>query len=178
MEIKERKRDKLRILMINFNLVVREGFQAIMSKDDGLEVVRDVLNGEASLQYIKRADSPGRPVNIVLTETRNGVVDGMQVIMLIKDGFPEIAVLVLTENVNDSYVIDAIHAGASGYIFLKEVSAETLLKSIRRAVEGSTQITDGHCCALSLSICFKIAERPLPSVLLRHLNLPREKSMC
>jgi len=33
--------------------------------------------------------------------------------------FPEIAVIVLTESVNDSYIIDAIHAGAGGYIFSK-----------------------------------------------------------
>jgi DNA-binding NarL/FixJ family response regulator len=48
---------------------------------------------------------------------------------------------VLTENLNDSYVIDAIHAGAGGYIFLKDMSSEMLLQSIHRAVEGGTQMT-------------------------------------
>jgi len=38
----------------------------------------------------------------VLTETRSGKVDGVQATRLIKDEFPEIAVLVLTENLNDS----------------------------------------------------------------------------
>jgi DNA-binding NarL/FixJ family response regulator len=49
--------------------------------------------------------------------------------------------LVLTENPNDSYVIDAIHAGAGGYIFLKDMTPEILLQSINRVVEGGTQMT-------------------------------------
>jgi DNA-binding NarL/FixJ family response regulator len=65
----------------------------------------------------------------------------VQATRLIKDEFPEIAVLVLTENLNDTYVIDAIHAGAGGYIFLKDMSPEKLLQSIHRALEGGTQMT-------------------------------------
>jgi DNA-binding NarL/FixJ family response regulator len=68
-------------------------------------------------------------------------VDGVHATKLIKDEFPEIAVLVLTENLNDSYVIDAIHAGAGGYIFLKDMTPEMLLQSINRVVEGGTQMT-------------------------------------
>ena len=47
----------------------------------------------------------------------------------------------LTDNLNDSYVIDAIHAGAGGYIFLKEMSPDTLVHSIHGVVEGGTQMT-------------------------------------
>jgi DNA-binding NarL/FixJ family response regulator len=48
--------------------------------------------------------------------------------------------MVLTENINDSYVIDAIHAGAGGYIFLKDMSPEVLMKSIYRVIEGGMQM--------------------------------------
>jgi len=68
-------------------------------------------------------------------------VDGVQATRLIKDAFPGIAVLVLTDNNNDSYVIDAIHAGAGGYMFLKDMSPEVLLQSIHRVVEGGAQMT-------------------------------------
>jgi len=141
MEAKERQPETLGVLLIDFNPVVREGLQAILTKDAGIEVMGDVPDGYEALQHIKRASDRGRPVNVVLTETRNGVVDGVQATRLIKDEFPEIAVLVLTENLNDSYVIDAIHAGAGGYIFLKDMSPEMLLHSIYRALEGGTQMT-------------------------------------
>ena len=140
MKVKERKPDTLGVLMIGFNPVVREGLQAIMNKDDGIEVIGDVPDGEEALLYIKRADAQRQPVNVVLTETRNGIVDGVQATRLIKDEFPEIAVLVLTENLNDSYVIDAIHAGAGGYIFLQDMQPRVLLESIHRVVQGGTQM--------------------------------------
>ncbi len=47
----------------------------------------------------------------------------------------------LTDNLNDSHVIDAIHAGAGGYIFLKDMSAEMLLQSVHGVVDGVTQMT-------------------------------------
>jgi len=138
--VKQRESETLGVLMIDFSPVVREGLQAILTKDEGIEVIGDVPDGHEALQHIKRAGDRGRPVNVVLTETRNGVVDGVQATRLIKDEFPKVAVLVLTENLNDSYVIDAIHAGAGGYIFLKDMSPEQLLQSIHRAVEGGMQM--------------------------------------
>ena len=100
-----------------------------------------VRDGQEALLYVKRLSKFEQPVNVVLTGTQNGIVDGMQVTRLIKDEYPEIAVLVLTENLNDTYVIDAIHAGASGYIFLNDMSSESLLQSIHHAIEGNTQIS-------------------------------------
>lgn len=141
MEVKERKTGALGVLMVGFNPVVREGLMAIMAKDDGIEFMGDTQNGDEALLNIKRASVRGRPVNVVLTETRNGEMDGVQATRLIRDAFPNVAVLVLTENLNDSYVIDAIHAGAGGYIFLNDMSPEVLLQSIHRVVEGGTQMT-------------------------------------
>ena len=60
-----------------------------------------------------------------------------QATRLVKDMFLEIAVLVLTESLNDSFVIDAIHAGAGGYIFLKDMTPEVLLQSIHHVIEVS-----------------------------------------
>ena len=141
MEGKEHKSSMLGVLMIGFNPVVRAGLQTILTRDEGIKVIGDVPDGHEALQHIKRASDRGQPVDVVLTETRNGEMDGVQATRFIKEQFPEVAVLVLTENLNDSYVIDAIHAGAGGYIFLKEMSPEALLQSIHRVVEGSTQMT-------------------------------------
>ena len=140
MSDKPRRSGNLGILTIGFNPVVREGLQAILIKDSEIEFLGDAPDGDEALLQIKHARDRGRPVNVVLTETRNGKMDGVQITRLIKEEFPEIAVLVLTENPNDSYVIDAIHAGAGGYIFLQDMSPEILLQSIHRVVEGGTQM--------------------------------------
>jgi DNA-binding NarL/FixJ family response regulator len=141
MEDTQRKHKNLGVLMIDFSPVVREGLQAILAKDESITLIGTARDGTEALQYIKRSSNQRQPVNVVLTETRSGTVDGVQITRLIKDEFPEVAVLVLTENLNDTYVIDAIHAGAGGYIFLHEMSPEMLLQSIHRVVEGGSQIT-------------------------------------
>ena len=138
MGIDEGKTNTLGVLMIGFSPVIRQGLQSILSKDQGIEIIEDGLD---PIHCIKRASDRGQTVNVVLTESRNGKVEGVQITRLIKDSFPNIAVLVLTENINDSLVIDAIHAGAGGYIFLHDMTPEMLLHSIHRVVEGDAQMT-------------------------------------
>jgi DNA-binding NarL/FixJ family response regulator len=111
-----------------------------MAKDERIKVVGDAKDGDEALQNIKRARDRGQTINVILTETRNGKADGVQATRMVKDMFPEIAVLVLTESLNDSFVIDAIHAGAGGYIFLKDMTPEVLLQSIHHVIEGVTQM--------------------------------------
>lgn len=133
--------DQLGVLIVDFNPVVREGLQAILAQDQNIRVVGFASDANEALQQIRRNRNNRVFVNVVLTETRNGHLDGVQVTRLIKDEFPDTAVLVLTENINDVYVIDAIHAGAGGYIFLQEMTPTMLLQSIHRVVEGGTQMT-------------------------------------
>ena len=140
MAMTQPKSEKLGVLMIGFSPVIREGLQAIMTKDARLNVVGDVPDGYDGLLFIKRVRDRGQTINVVLTETRSGERDGVQATRLIKDEFPEIAILVLTENLNDTYVIDAIQAGAGGYIFLKDMTPEALLQSIHHVVEGGMQM--------------------------------------
>lgn len=131
----------LRVLIIDFSPVTLEGLRAILAKDRGIQFVGHVNDGPAALVELKRMAEREHPVHVVLTETRTATLDGVQATRSIKDEFPETAVLVLTENDNDSYVIDAIHAGAGGYIFLRDMRLDVLLQSIHRVVEGGTQIT-------------------------------------
>jgi DNA-binding NarL/FixJ family response regulator len=130
----------VRVLLIGFNPVVMEGLQAILAMDYGIELIPDAADAEQALLQLKQASDQGRPIHVVLTEAQTSTLDGIQATRLIKEQFPEVAVLVLTENLNDSYVIDAIHAGAAGYIFLKDMSPELLLRGIQRVVKGGMQI--------------------------------------
>lgn len=138
---KEPVPESLGVLMINFSPVVREGLQSMLAKDDRIVFLGDSVDAHDALLHIRRAQGRGQPVHVVLTETRNGHLDGVQATRLIKDEFPGVVVLVLTENPNDTYVIDAIHAGAGGYIFLKDMTPVGLLQSVRRCVEGGTQMS-------------------------------------
>ena len=84
------KSGKLGVLMIGFSPVVRAGLQAILTKDERLEVVGDTPDGYDALLYIKRLHDRGKAVDVILTETRNNSVDGVQATRIIKDEFPGI----------------------------------------------------------------------------------------
>jgi DNA-binding NarL/FixJ family response regulator len=140
MVTKERELKNLRVLLIGFSPVVRAGLQAILAKDRRIEVMGDSADGREALPQLKQHYAQGRPIDVVLTETRPRRLDGVQATKIIKDEFLEVSVLVLTEFDNDSNVIDAIQAGAGGYIFLNDLTPEMLLQSIHRVVEGGAQI--------------------------------------
>jgi DNA-binding NarL/FixJ family response regulator len=140
MALQPAKAQLLRVLLIGFSPVTRAGLQAILADDDEVAVVGDVAAGREALPQLKQASAQGRPIDVVLTETRPNRWDGVQATKLIKDDFPDVSVLVLTESENDSNVIDAIEAGAGGYIFLKDMTPETLLQSIHGVVGGGTQM--------------------------------------
>jgi len=140
MVVKQREGENLRVLLIAFSPVIRAGLQAILAKDQGIEVMGSAADGREALPQLKQHYARGRPIDVVLTETRPRRLDGVQATRLIKNEFPEVAVMVLTEFDNDSNVIDAIQAGAGGYIFLKDMTPETLLQSIHQVGEGGAQM--------------------------------------
>jgi len=140
MVTKERELKNLRVLLIGFSPVVRAGLQAILAKDRRIEVMGDSADGREALPQLKQHYAQGQPIDVVLTETRPRRLDGVQATKIIKEEFLEVSVLVLTEFDNDSNVIDAIQAGAGGYIFLNDLTPEMLLQSIHRVVEGGAQI--------------------------------------
>jgi DNA-binding NarL/FixJ family response regulator len=138
--MKSAREASLKILLVDFCPVIREGLRSFLTKDPKIKMVENALDGQQALLSIRQAYREGWPVDVVLTETRTGSFDGVTVTKIIKDEFPEIAILALTENSNDSYIIDAIHAGASGYIFLKDMTSEELIDGIWSVLEGGTQI--------------------------------------
>ena len=130
----EHQRKTLGVLMIGFSPVVREGLQAILAKD------AEMLRMSIGLSSISGRPGPGTVCQRSVDrnpERRHGRRANYQAYQrrIPADGY-----LVLTDNLNDFYVIDAIHAGAGGYIFLHDVAPEELLQSIHRVVEGGTQM--------------------------------------
>lgn len=130
----------LGVVIVDFSPVVRAGIEAILARDQTIELIGVAPDAEQALLLLGKARAEGHVVSVVLTETRTSTLDGVQVTRLIKEQFPEVAVLVLTEHANDTHVIDAIHAGAGGYIFLNDMAPGILLKSIHQVVEGGTQM--------------------------------------
>ena len=126
--------EKLRILIVDDYPMVREGLRAMLSTDQSVEVVGEASDGAQAVAMVAE-----KKPNVVLMDIRMPNMDGIEATRHIKDEYPSTSVIVLTMYDNDAHVIDAVRAGASGYL-LKDASRELLLHSIRTVSSGATLI--------------------------------------
>lgn len=131
----------VRVLIVDFGAVVRAGLAAILAQDRSIEVRGLAAGLEQALGQLRKARLARRPIDVLLTETRTAVLDGVELTRQVKAEFPAVAVLVLTAHVDDTHVIAAIQAGAGGYLLLNETAPAALLQSIHAIVHGDTQMS-------------------------------------
>ena len=126
--------EKVRILIVDDYPMVREGLRTMLSTDQSVEVVGEASDGAEAVAVVAEKEP-----NVVLMDIRMPNMDGIEATRRIKDKHPSISVIVLTMYDNDAHVIDAVRAGASGYL-LKDTSRELLLHTIRTVSSGATLI--------------------------------------
>lgn len=125
---------KIKVLIVDDYPVVREGLRAMLTSDQNIEVVGESGDGAEAVKMVAE-----KKPNVVLMDIRMPNMDGVEATRRIKDKRPSTAVIVFTIYDNGACVIDAVRAGASGYL-LKDTSRELLLNTIRAVNSGATLI--------------------------------------
>ena len=137
--------DTIRLLLVDDQLIIRQGLKSLLEAKPDLEVVGEAENGQQAITFLEHcADSPMATVrpNVVLMDVRMPVMDGVAATRLICQQFSDIKVLVLTTFDDDEYVSRAMRAGASGYL-LKDTHSDDLATAIRAVHKGYTQMGPG-----------------------------------
>jgi DNA-binding NarL/FixJ family response regulator len=124
----------IRLLICDDQVFVCEGLRAILSTDPGIEVVGMAYNGEEALRQAERLHP-----QIILMDLKMPGMNGVQATRQIHERLSEVRILVLTTYDFDDWVIEAIRAGANGYL-LKDTPREQLLAAIHGTVEGKSYI--------------------------------------
>lgn len=124
----------IRLMIVDDQVLVTEGLQAILSTAPNIEVVGVAHDGAAALEMISSA----RP-DLVMMDLKMPGMNGIHATRAIREQFPEVHVLVLTTYDADEWVFDAIRAGAAGYL-LKDSRREDILKAIEGTVSGQTHV--------------------------------------
>ncbi len=122
----------VRVLICDDQTVVREGLAAILSTDDEIEVVGLARNGEEALALA----ATERP-DVVLMDLNMPVMNGIQATQRLRVLHPAVRVLVLTTYADDAWVMDAIRAGAAGYL-LKDTRRADLVAAIKGTAAGKS----------------------------------------
>lgn len=122
------------MLIVDDHPVIREGLRAMLSTDRNIEVVGEASDGTEAVTVAAEKEP-----DVVLMDIRMPNLDGVQATHRIKKQSSSTAIIVLTMYDNDAYVVDAVRAGASGYL-LKDAPRELVLDTIRAVNSGATLI--------------------------------------
>lgn len=128
----------IRVLLVDDDPFIRESLTLILQLDGQLSVVGACEHGEEALHFL---DQNGE-VDVVLLDIRMPVCDGVEGTRLIKQRFPNTAVLVLTTFDDDDYIVAALQNGASGYL-LKNISPDRIISGIKTVYQGDMLIHPG-----------------------------------
>ncbi|MBT2453183.1 response regulator transcription factor [Streptomyces sp. ISL-43] len=120
----------IRVLIVDDQMMVREGFSVLLNAMDGIEVVGEAVNGREAIAQVAAL----RP-DVVLMDIRMPEMNGLEATREIVAADTNAKVLVLTTFDLDEYVYQALRAGASGFL-LKDASARQLADGVRVVAAG------------------------------------------
>ena len=123
-----------RVLLADDHDVVRQGFRLVLGTQPDLEVVGEAADGQEALKQARRL----RP-DLVLMDVTMPVMGGLEATRRLKAEMPGVCVLMFTSHEDPEYLLEAIQAGAAGYV-LKGAPVSRLIGAIRRALGGESPL--------------------------------------
>ena len=161
--------DIIRVLLVDDHTLFRSGIKSLLQRNNDFEVVGEAGDG---LEGIKRARSL-KP-DVALIDLHMAGVSGLEAVKAITEEMPDVRVLMLTVSEDAQDLIDALRAGASGYL-LKNIETDTLVDAIRRAAKGESIVSQ----QMTAKLIQGVRKQPMadPAVLERDKFSPRERDI-
>jgi two-component system, NarL family, response regulator LiaR len=125
---------KVRLLIVDDHVVVRQGLITFLELTDDIDIVGEAGNGKEAVEMVKKLDP-----DVVLMDLVMPVMDGLTAIKTIKQTHPGTEIIALTSFADDEKVFTALRSGATGYL-LKDVQPNDLVKAILAAERGEVQL--------------------------------------
>lgn len=138
--------DELRVIIADDHAVVRQGIRGVLEEVEGLSVVAEAADGEEALALTREYE----PDIVVLDVTMPGKT-GLEVARELRDSGSEARVLVLSMHDDPAYVLEAVRAGADGYV-LKDVAPSELRAAVTAVHEGREYFSARVTHQLSLGL--------------------------
>jgi DNA-binding NarL/FixJ family response regulator len=124
----------IRLVLADDQRIVREGLVTLLSLLDGVEVVGAAADGDEACRLAGEL-AP----DVVLMDLNMPRCGGVEATARLRERQPEVKVLVLTTYADDRSVIDALQAGAHGYL-TKDAGAEEILRALQQVTAGQPAI--------------------------------------
>ena len=138
----------IRVLIADDHGVVRQGLRMFLGSDPELEIIGEARDGAEALR-LSRELCP----DVVLMDLLMPVMDGIAATAAIRRQVPETEVVALTSVLEDASVVEAVRAGAIGYL-LKDTDAQELRRAIKAAAAGQVQLAPQAAARLMREVRF------------------------
>jgi len=161
--------ESIEVIICDDQDIVREGLKTILEADIEIQVIATAEDGE---DLFRKIESSGIP-NLVLMDLKMPIINGIQATRMLRSRHPKTKVLVLTTYDEDQWVVDAIRAGASGYL-LKDTPRIDLIDAVKGTVRGQTFVDPsiaGKVLAMAAGTMPRPVESSAPDI------RPREKQI-
>ena len=119
-----------RIVLVDDEDLIRFGLMGILSREEDMEVVGEASTGSEALRLCRNL----RP-ELVLMDVEMPEMDGLSATRQLKEELPTISVLILTAHDNPDYMLEAVQAGAAGFL-LKESALQHVASAVRTLMNG------------------------------------------
>ncbi|MBN1845741.1 MAG: response regulator transcription factor [Sedimentisphaerales bacterium] len=127
----------LRILLADDHAIIRDGLRALISKQEGMEVVADTDNGRRAVELVRQLNP-----NFIVMDVSMPDLNGVEATRQILSYDPRIKVIALSMHSDRRFVMEMLKAGASGYL-LKDCAFEELIQAIKTVSEKHIYLSPG-----------------------------------
>jgi|SRR5215210_1674058 len=127
--------DPMRVVLVDDHDFFRNGLRELLTEHGGVQVVGDAADGEQGIALARELGP-----DVVVMDLNMPRMSGVEATKHVTDSAPGVRVLALTISADDRTVIDAIRAGASGYV-LKGASVEEIYRAIEAVAAGQLLVS-------------------------------------
>lgn len=127
--------DPIRVLLADDHTLVRAGLRLIIEQIPGVEVVAEASDGREALQLIPKTHPA-----VVLMDISMADLNGLEATAYISQDYPEVRVIILSMHSDERHVIQAVRAGAVGYV-LKDAVKSELEVALRSVMRGDVYLS-------------------------------------
>lgn len=159
--------ETIRVLIADDQAIVCAGLKVVLDASARVRVVGSAADGAEALRQAEVL----RP-DVVLMDLKMPGMNGVEATRALRERFPEIAVLVLTTYDDDEWVVDAIRAGAAGYL-LKDAGSAEIVAAIEGTAAGRTHVDP----AVAAKLFTYVRQGPPPSRALLERLSARERAI-
>jgi DNA-binding NarL/FixJ family response regulator len=120
----------IKIVLADDHRIVRQGVRALLEAEPDFDILAEAKDGLEAVSMVERFHPDILLLDLIMPE-----MNGLEVTRVVRKRFPKTNIVFLTMHANEAYVLEALQAGARGYV-IKDSSSEELVRAIREVAAG------------------------------------------